>query len=127
MSLVAGVDLGGTAINYTFLDSSERFLIEALCEYPALSREGPAVCLQQIADGLAIAAKRAGVSVADIAVIGLDTPGPASADGVLSARGSTNFVHENWKGFDIRAGLAAVLGKPVLYLNDGNAGALWGH
>jgi predicted NBD/HSP70 family sugar kinase len=60
-------------------------------------------------------------------VAGLDTPGPASATGVLSAKGSTNFVHPNWAGFDIRAGLEKQLGLPVPYLNDGNAGALWGH
>jgi glucokinase len=127
MSLVAGIDLGGTAINYTFLDSQDRFLIEALCEHPARSREGPAICLGQIAEGLEIAARRAGINTADIAVIGLDTPGPASAAGVLSERGSTNFVHSDWAGFDIRAGLEAILKKPVTYLNDGNAGALWGH
>jgi predicted NBD/HSP70 family sugar kinase len=63
----------------------------------------------------------------DVVVVGLDTPGPASAAGVLSARGSTNFVHPHWAGFDIRDGLAKLLGKPVTYLNDGNAGALWGH
>jgi len=127
MSLVAGIDLGGTAINYTFLDSQERFLIEGLCEHPARSKEGPAICLAQIAEGLQIAAAKAAVNPAEIAVIGLDTPGPASATGVLSARGSTNFVHPDWAGFDIRAGLQAMLGKPVFYLNDGNAGALWGH
>ncbi len=62
-----------------------------------------------------------------MAVAGLDTPGQASAAGVLSALGSTNFVHTEWCGFDIRAGLEARLGIPVTYLNDGNAGALWGH
>lgn len=127
MKVVAGIDLGGTAVNYTFLTEDERFLIEGLCEHPALSREGPAVCLKQIEDGLAIAAARAGISVADIRVVGLDTPGPASATGVLSARGSTNFVHPEWSGYDIRLGLETRLGKPVTYLNDGNAGALWGH
>ena len=70
---------------------------------------------------------RAGIRLADVAVVGLDTPGPASAEGVLSARGSTNFVHGNWAGFDIRGNLADKLGKPVTYLNDGNAAALWGH
>lgn len=126
--VVAGVDLGGTAVNYTFLTTDdERFLIEDLCEHPALSREGPAVCLQQIEDGLAVAAERAGIALSDIAVVGLDTPGPASASGVLSARGSTNFVHADWSGYDIRLGLETRLGKPVTYLNDGNAGALWGH
>ena len=126
MAVVAGIDLGGTAINYTFLDE-QRWLIEGLCEHPALAKEGPAVCLQQIADGLAIAAAKAGVALADVAAVGLDTPGPATASGVLSARGSTNFVHPQWAGFDIRAGLERKLNTPVSYLNDGNAGALWGH
>ena len=125
--VVAGVDLGGTAINYTLVNNEPRFLIEGLCEHPALTKQGPDVCLQQIEDGLEIAAKLAGVDVRDIVAVGLDTPGPASAGGVLSARGSTNFVHEKWKGFDIREGMAHKLGKPVTYLNDANAGALWGH
>ncbi len=127
MQVVAGVDLGGTAINYTLVNGKEEFLIEGLCEHPARSKEGPAVCLQQIEDGLAIAVELAGLTLADVAVVGLDTPGPASATGVLSALGSTNFVHANWAGFDIRGGLATKLGKPVMYLNDGNAAALWGH
>jgi predicted NBD/HSP70 family sugar kinase len=124
---VAGVDLGGTAINYTLVDAQERFLIEGLCEHPALSRQGPDVCLRQIEEGLAIAVGKAGVALSDVVAVGLDTPGPASAAGVLSARGSTNFVHSDWAGFDIRDSLARKLAKPVTYLNDGNAGALWGH
>jgi glucokinase len=127
MSVVAGVDLGGTAVNYTFVDARERWLIDGLCEHPARSKEGPDVCLQQIADGLEMAVRRAGISTGDVTVVGLDTPGPASSGGVLSARGSTNFVHPAWAGFDLREGLARKLGKPVTYLNDGNAGALWGH
>jgi glucokinase len=127
MRIIAGIDLGGTAINYTLLNEQEKFLIEGLCEHPARSTEGPAVCLQQIADGLTIAADNAGIGLSDIKFVGLDTPGPASANGVLSARGSTNFVHPDWSGFDIRAGLETKLGIPVTYLNDGNAAAVWGH
>lgn len=127
MAIVAGIDLGGTAVNYTFIDERENFLIEKLCEHPARAREGPDVCLSQIVEGLDIAVNRIGRLSADIAAIGLDTPGPASATGVFSARGSTNFVHPAWSGFDIRQGLERRLAKPVLYLNDGNAGALWGH
>jgi len=103
--IVAGVDLGGTAINYTFLDERGEFLLDGLCEHPARSVEGPDVCLQQITDGLAAAAERAHVALEKVVAIGLDTPGPASAGGVLSRRGSTNFVHPDWAGFDIRAGL----------------------
>jgi glucokinase len=125
--VVAGIDLGGTAINYTFLDQRGQFLIKGLCEHPARSVEGPGVCLGQIADGLSAAASQAGVRLEDVVAIGLDTPGPASATGVLSRRGSTNFVHPDWAGYDIRAGLEKRLGRPVTYLNDGNAAALWGH
>ncbi len=114
-------DLGGTAINYTLINGEEKFLIEGLCEHPARSKEGPEICLQQIADGLEIAVRQVGLAVEDVVVVGLDTPGPASASGVLSAKGSTNFVHADWAGFDIRDGLARKLGKPVTYLNDGNA------
>jgi predicted NBD/HSP70 family sugar kinase len=127
VNVIAGVDLGGTAINYTLVAADERFLIEELCEYPALSREGPSICLTQIADGLKIAVDQAGLDRSDIVVVGLDTPGPASAAGVLSAEGSTNFVHSAWASFDLRENLAKRLGKPVVYLNDGNAAALWGH
>lgn len=127
MSIVAGVDLGGTAVNYTLVNEKEEFLIEGLCEHPALAKQGPEVCLKQIEDGLRIAAQKVNVSFADIVAVGLDTPGPASASGQLSSKGSTNFVHADWASFDIRERLAHRLGKPVSYLNDGNAGALWGH
>jgi predicted NBD/HSP70 family sugar kinase len=127
VQVVAGVDLGGTAVNYTLVNREEHFLIEGLCEHPALAKQGPEVCLRQIEDGLKIAAEKANVLFSEIVAVGLDTPGPASAAGLLSAKGSTNFVHPNWAGFDIREGLAHRLGKPVSYLNDGNAGALWGH
>jgi predicted NBD/HSP70 family sugar kinase len=109
------------------VDGQEQFLIESLCEYSSRSTEGPVVCLRQIEEGLRMAAERVGVAYADVAVVGLDTPGPASAEGLLSARGSTNFGDPRWVGFDIRGGLSKPLGRPVTYLNDGNAAALWGH
>ena len=127
MTVAAGVDLGGTAVNYTLVDQQGKFLIDGLCEHPALAKDGPEICLRQIADGLKIATEKAGVQITEVVAIGLDTPGPASADGQLSARGSTNFVHAQWAGFNICEGLAHKLGKPVSYLNDGNAAALWGH
>ena len=127
MKVVAGVDLGGTAINYTLVDENEKFLIEGLCEHPARSKEGPDICLKQIEEGMQMAIVKAGVRWEDVVAVGLDTPGPASSAGVLSAEGSTNFVHAAWSGFDIRKGLEIRLERPVRHLNDGNAGALWGH
>lgn len=127
MRIVAGVDLGGTAVNYTLLSENEEFLIEGLCEHPARVQEGPEICLWQIVEGLEIALASIGADLRDVVAVGLDTPGPASANGVLSARGSTNFVHAEWAGFDIRKGVEQRVGKPVSYLNDGNAAAMWGH
>ena len=72
MTLVAGIDLGGTAINYTFLDlSTGRFLFDDLCEFPARATEGPSVCLKQIQDGLVVATRHAGVAVQSLVSIGL--------------------------------------------------------
>src|SRR4029450_12964283 len=59
--------------------------------------------------------------------VGLDTPGPASADGVISSKGSTNFNQPEWRGFDIRGALETKLGLPVVYTNDANAAALYAH
>jgi len=127
VEVIAGVDLGGTSVNYTLVNRQEKFLIEGLCEHPALAKQGPDVCLKQITDGLDIAVKQAGISLSDIVAVGLDTPGPASASGRLSAGGATNFLNAAWAGFDIREGLAHLLRKPVTYLNDANAAAIWGH
>jgi len=127
MRVVAGIDLGGTAINYTLLDERGHFLIEQLCEHPARTKEGPLICLQQMADGLKIALEKAELKPSDVVMAGLDTPGPASAAGVLSTRGGTNFVHADWAGWDFPGNLSKKLGIPVIYLNDGNAAALWGH
>ncbi len=127
MKIVAGIDLGGTAVNYTFMDENGRFLIDGLFEHPSLSKSGPGTCLQQIADGFARALQHVGLEAGQIVAIGLDTPGPASAHGRLSTQGSTNFMHPEWAGFDIRHGVEVKLERPTCYLNDGNAAALWGH
>ncbi|HTT00155.1 MAG TPA: ROK family protein, partial [Streptosporangiaceae bacterium] len=69
----------------------------------------------------------AGLPRSAVRAVGLDTPGPASATGVLSSRGATNFANQEWWGFDIRGALEDRLGLPVVYNNDGNAAALYAH
>jgi glucokinase len=70
VSVVAGVDLGGTAVNYTLVNDEEKFLVEGLCEHPSLAKQGPEICLQQIADGLQIAVDKVGVALADVVALG---------------------------------------------------------
>ncbi len=68
-----------------------------------------------------------GVARSDVAAVGLDTPGPASADGVISSRGATNFSAPEWWGYDVRKAAEDLFGVPVVYNNDGNAAALYAH
>ena len=58
---------------------------------------------------------------------GVGYAGSGKRAGQFSARGSTNFEHPKWASYDIREGLAHKLEKPVSYLNDANAAAIWGH
>src|SRR4029077_14725887 len=137
--VVIGLDNGGTTNNGTILDSSGRFLLDRMAEVPSEVREGPDKALRalvlSVEQVLAVAggavagvrAARAGVPLWAVRAVGLDTPGPASADGVISSKGATNFGHAGWRGFDIRGALAERLGLPVIYNNDGNAAALYAH
>jgi predicted NBD/HSP70 family sugar kinase len=125
--VTVGIDNGGTANNGTVLDSEGRFLIETMAELPSLVREGPDKAISQLADSFDKVLAITGVPREKVRAVGLDTPGPASADGVLATGGATNFGHPDWSRFNIRAALEERLGIPVLYNNDGNAAALYAH
>jgi len=125
--VVIGLDNGGTSNNATVLDSSGRFLVHQLAETPSDVLAGPAAALTAMERSLADVLGRAGVPLTAVRGVGLDTPGPASADGVFTVNGSTNFSHPLWRSFDIRTALATRLGLPVVYNNDGNAAALYAH
>ena len=73
------------------------------------------------------AANFSGIDMSSVKAVGLDTPGPASADGVISAQGSTNFGNSEWARFPIREAFQKVIGLPTVYANDGNAAALHCH
>ncbi|HUY46213.1 MAG TPA: ROK family protein [Streptosporangiaceae bacterium] len=126
-SVIVGLDNGGTMNNATVLDAAGRFLVDRMLERPSRVREGPDVAIEALAASFEQVLEVTGVSPAVVRAVGLDTPGPASADGVLSARGGTNLGHPGWGGFNIRAALEARLGLPVVYTNDANAAALYAH
>jgi len=125
--VVVGLDNGGTMNNGTILDAEGRFLLDQMAEVPSHVREGPDKAIQSLVDSVEQVLGLAGVPLAAVRVIGLDTPGPASADGVISSKGATNFGDAGWGGFDIRGALAERTGLPVIYNNDGNAAALYAH
>jgi glucokinase len=125
--VVVGLDQGGTAINATVLDAAGRFLVEELIETPSQVREGPRAAMQALTGAFHAVLARTGLDRSAVRAVGLDTPGPASATGVISSLGSTNFRHEGWRGYDIRSALEHLLELPVTYANDGNAAALYAH
>jgi glucokinase len=125
--VVVGLDNGGTSNNATVLDSAGRFLVDRLVETPSHVREGPGVAMEALARALDKVLELVGLDRSSVASVGLDTPGPASANGVISARGATNFAHPDWRAYDIRAALEDLVGLPVVYNNDGNAAALYAH
>jgi glucokinase len=125
--VVVGLDNGGTSNNGTVLDADGHFLIDQLAEVPSLVREGPDKALKALTDAVEYVLGRTGTPVARVMAIGLDTPGPASADGIISSKGATNFGDAGWGGFDIRTALEERIGIPVIYNNDGNAAALYAH
>jgi glucokinase len=125
--VVIGLDNGGTANNGTILDSSGQFLLDQMAEVPSNVREGPDKAIQSLVESVEQVLGLTGAPMTAVRAIGLDTPGPASADGIISSKGATNFGDAGWGGFDIRGALAERLGLPVIYNNDGNAAALYAH
>ncbi len=125
--VVVGLDNGGTMNNGTILDSGDRFLLDEMAEVPSNVREGPDKAIQSLIDSVTQVLTRTGVPITSVRAVGLDSPGPASGDGVISSKGATNFGHAGWRGFDIRGALAERLGIPVIYNNDGNSAALYAH
>ncbi len=125
--MIVGIDVGGTSDNVTVLAHNGTFLIDQLLEVPSRVLEGPPSAIAALRQAYELGLAAAGCDHADVVAVGLDTPGPAGATGVLSRKGSTNFSGPDWWAYDIRSALEAELGKPVVYTNDGNAAAMYAH
>ena len=125
--VVVGLDNGGTTNNATVLDATGHYLVERLVETPSRVREGPSVAIDSLAAAFDAILELTGTVRTLVRAVGLDTPGPASAEGVISSKGATNFSQREWWGFDIRGALEDRLGLPVVYTNDANAAALYAH
>ena len=122
-----GLDVGGTKTNATVLDDKGEFLVDRMVETPSRVGDGPDAALEAIREVLQLVLHASDASAEAVRAVGLDTPGPASADGVIAERGATNFSQQAWWGFDFRTAVERDLGLPVIYNNDGNAAALYAH
>src|SRR5262245_55900531 len=103
--VVVGLDNGGTTNNATVLDGTGKVLVDHLVETPSAVRQGPDVAIEALAGAFDHILEYTATPRTAVRAVGLDTPGPATAHGVISSQGSTNFAHPQWRGFDVRTAL----------------------
>ena len=114
----AGLDIGGTTIKCMLVDSTGE-LVGDLIEVRSFVKEGYHRTFVQLREAMTELAKQAGVTVDDIAAVGLDVPAPCS-NGVVWGKAN---LGEDWVGTDIQGEFAKEIDKPVFMTNDCNAAA----
>jgi len=114
----AGVDVGGTNIKIGVVDDLGRSL-----SWDSISTEvekGPQAGVDRIEQALQKVIADAGLRQADIAAVGLGTPGTMDTrKGILLSPGNL----PGWWNFPIRDALSKACGLPVTYANDAGAAA----
>ena len=122
---MVGLDNGGTKTNGRCSTIAGGFLVDRMLEVPSRVPEGPAAAITAMVEAMDVALA-ARTSRERVVAVGLDTPGPASADGVISPAGART-SHSRLARLRHSGGARGPLGLPVVYNNDGNAAALYAH
>lgn len=115
----AGLDIGGSTIKSILVDGSGE-QIGDIVEVKSFVKHGFAATFAQLDIALSQLCEKAGITLQDIAGIGLDVPAPTS-DGVIWGRAN---LGEDWVGTDICGKFREHTGIPVTMTNDCNAAAL---
>ncbi|QDT68097.1 Glucokinase [Planctomycetes bacterium MalM25] len=120
----AGIDIGGTNIKIGLVDDSAQTV--AFESIPTQSELGPEDAARRVAETLEQLTADAGTTLADLAAVGLASPGPMDLkSGMLLCPGNL----PEWHNTPLRQLFADAVGKPVHYSNDANAaayGEYWG-
>ncbi len=121
--LFVGIDLGGTSVKIGLVDDRG----QPLCWHsvPTQVERGPEEAAQRMGQAVREIIQQAGVQAADVAAVGLGSPG------ILDYRAGTMVNPTNfpgWNNFPIRQRVADHCGLPVTLANDASAaayGELW--
>lgn len=116
--LFAGIDLGGTNIKVGLVDDQGRLL--GYQSVPTEVDNGPETGARRMAETVREIADEAGVGMADIARVGLATPGTMD---IPAGRLLTPVNFPTWHEFPIRDRVSHHCGRPVTFENDANAAA----
>jgi glucokinase len=116
--LFAGVDVGGTNIKLGLVDDLGRTISRSSIQ--TLVEDGPDQAVERSVHGLRKLMSDCGVAKAEIAAVGLGSPGTMDIPrGMLLS--PVNLP--GWDKFPIRDRFAHLLEKPVWFANDANAAA----
>jgi glucokinase len=114
--LYAGVDLGGTNIKAALVDDAGRLV--AFHTEPTHVSHGPEDAAARMGRSVHTLASLAGIATADIARVGLGSPGPLDIpNGTIVRAGNL----PGWDDFPLRDRVAAHSGREVTFANDANA------
>ncbi len=125
--ITAGLDIGRTTVATALYSSTRGFVTPTIIEHPSRVLEGTTAAVAAVDFALTETCRMVGVDRRLVRAAGLDYPGPASVDGKLSKKGSTNYSGAEWREFNLRAAVADALGILVTYDNDGNRAGRYGH
>ena len=118
LPLYAGIDLGGTNIKAALVDDGGR--VVAFHTEPTHGSRGPEDAAARMGQAVHTLARQAGIATADIARVGLGSPGPLDIPrGTIVQCGNL----PGWDGFPLRDRVAAHCGREVTFANDANAAA----
>jgi glucokinase len=113
-----GLDVGGTTMKAAVVDDTGTASpVATLDTFPERGQEAG---LKTMCDTIELAVKAAGLTMADVAAIGVATPG------LMDIRAGLILDPPNlapWKNVPVRDHIAKVFGKPTAYQNDANAAA----
>ena len=115
----AGLDVGGSTIKGLLLDGN-RQQVGPPVEVSSNGTKGYLATFEQLKVALAGLCSQSNLELADVKAVGLDVPVPCS-NGVVW--GKSNLT-DDWVGTNIEAEFSKAIQKPVVMVNDANAGAL---
>jgi len=118
LPLYAGLDLGGTNIKAALVDDEGRLV--GFHTEPTHAARGPEDTAARLGRCVHSLAARVGLAAADVARVGLGSPGPLDIPAGTIVR-SGNLP--GWDDFPLRDRVAAHCGRPVTFANDANAAA----
>jgi len=113
-----GLDVGGTTMKAAVVDDTGT--ASKVATLDTNSERGQEAGLKTMCDTIELAVKSAGLTMADIAAVGVATPGLMDIPAGLILD-PPNFP--GWKNVPVRDYIQKAFGKPTAYQNDANAAA----